>query len=286
MDHFWTSNDQIKVKDSGTFVGLSDHFGTFLNLNLKKPKVQKKKIKFRSFKNYKPDFFTNDLTQALISSDINTLLKNKDVNQATNLLVKIITETANKHAPICEKKIGNEKLEPPWYTPELTNAITNKNEILTDFLKTRNPSLKLHLKIESKKIGRMKCKLKKSYIIEKLEEYKNDVSKLWKLLNFLSGRQKGEKVEPECLSQQKANEHNHFFATVGIRVQEKLGGVSGGGPTPHSRNRGAREHCSRDFETQKQRFLRGNFTRFFICRKISAFLMSGVLKMYFNTKIF
>ena len=232
LDHFWTSNDQIKVKDSGTFVGVSDHFGTFLNLNLKKPKIQKRKIKFRSFKNYKSDLFNNDLTQALNACEINTLLKNKDVNQATNLLVKKITEIANKHAPLCEKKIGNEKSEPPWYTPELTNAIQNKNEILTDFLKTRNPSFKLRLKIESKKIARMKTQLKKSYIIEKLEEYKNDVSKLWKLLNFLSGRQKGEKVEPECLSQQKVDENNHFFATVGIRVQEKLGGESGGDTAP------------------------------------------------------
>ena len=68
----------------------------------------------------------------------------------------------------------------------------------------------------------MKRNLKKAFILEKLEEYKNDISKLWKLLNYLSGRKKGDKVQPECLSLKSANEHNQFFATVGLKVQEEL----------------------------------------------------------------
>ena len=47
---------------------------------------------------------------------------------------------------------------------------------------------------------------------------------------------------------------------------------------PHSRNRGAQEHCSRDFGAQKQRFLRWNFTRFFKCCKICAFLILCLAK--------
>ena len=146
---------------------------------------------------------------------------NKDVNQATNLLIKTIAKVANIHAPLVEKQVGDQKLEPPWFSPELKDAIQNKNELLTDFFQTRNISLKLKLKIECKKIARLKRNLKKAFILEKLE-YKNDISKLWKLLNYLSGRQKGDKIEPECLSQKSANAHNQFFATVGLKVQEEI----------------------------------------------------------------
>ena len=232
LDHFWTLNEQVIVKNADTFVGISDHFGTYLQLNLKKPKNIKKKIKFRSFKKYKSDMFNADLKAALDSSDLKTHIENKDVNKATDLLVKIITNTANSHAPLIERKIAAERPDPPWYTPELCDAIQNKNEVLTDFLKTRDLSLKLRLKLESKKVARMKRIQKRSYIVDKIEEYKTDISKLWKLLNFLSGRQKSERVTPECLSQEKVDAHNKFFATVGVTVQEKLGGLAGDGSAP------------------------------------------------------
>ena len=44
LDHFWTLNEQVIVKNADTFVGISDHFGTYLQLNLKKPKILRKKL--------------------------------------------------------------------------------------------------------------------------------------------------------------------------------------------------------------------------------------------------
>ena len=156
LDHFWSLNEQIKIKEAGTFMGVSDHFGTYLHLNIRKPKNQKRKIKFRSFKKYDPNKFNLDLQLSLDASDLNFHIKNKDVNQATNLLIKTIAKVANIHAPLVEKQVGNEKLEPPWFSPELKDAIQNKNELLTDFFQTRNLSLKLKVKIECKKIARLK----------------------------------------------------------------------------------------------------------------------------------
>ena len=167
LDHFWSVNEQIKIKDSGTFVGVSDHFGTFLQLNLKKPKIQKKKIKFRSFKKYESEKFNLDLQLALDASDLNLHIKNKDVNQATNLLIKTIAKVANIHAPLVEKQVSDQKLEPPWFSPELKDAIQNKNELLTDFFQTRNLSLKLKVKIECKKNCSFEKRSQKSFHIRK-----------------------------------------------------------------------------------------------------------------------
>ena len=72
-----------------------------------------KKIKFRSFKKYQSENFNSDLKTALDSSELKTLIENKDVNKATDLLVKLITQTANTHAPLIDKKVADQKIEPP-----------------------------------------------------------------------------------------------------------------------------------------------------------------------------
>merc|ERR1711867_51273 len=102
LDHFWTS-PEIEPKNSGTITGISDHFGTYLKLNIKKQLPPKRKIKFRSYKNYIPQLYNQDLKVALKNSNIHELIKNKSVNESTELLTKIISDTAENHAPLKEK---------------------------------------------------------------------------------------------------------------------------------------------------------------------------------------
>ena len=46
LDHFWSKNESIKIEKSGTFYGISDHFGTYVKINIKNPKALPKIIKF------------------------------------------------------------------------------------------------------------------------------------------------------------------------------------------------------------------------------------------------
>ena len=120
------------------------------------------------------------------------------------------------------KKTIIPKSQPPWYTKDLKNKIKEKNNLLKDFYETGHPSLKKRLEIEHKTIKNTKFHLKKDFINEKVEKADNDISELWKLLNLLTDKPKTKKIEPDKITQEKANEFNKYFATVGSNIQEKL----------------------------------------------------------------
>ena len=59
---------------------------------------------------------------------------------------------------------------------------------------------------------------------DKLEEAQNDSKKCWKILNTVTNRTKvKDAIEPDMITQTKANEYNKFFATIGVEIQKKLG---------------------------------------------------------------
>ena len=126
LDHFWSKNESIKIEKSGTFYGISDHFGTYVKLNIKNPKAPPKIIKFRSYRNFNSENFNTDSKIAIEKSDINSHILNENVNEATESLVKIISDIADKNAPFVSKKITKNRT-PPWFTKELKEKIKNKN---------------------------------------------------------------------------------------------------------------------------------------------------------------
>ena len=74
------------------------------------------------------------------------------------------------------------------------------------------------------KITQMKRNLKRNFIREKLEESIGDSKKCWKLLSYITNRKKNKAtVEPEMMTQEKADKCNKFFATIGTKIQEELG---------------------------------------------------------------
>ena len=49
IDHFWVNDSELEnVKSSRTFMGLSDHLGTYLKLNKGKQPIETKKIRCRN----------------------------------------------------------------------------------------------------------------------------------------------------------------------------------------------------------------------------------------------
>ena len=221
LDHFWTCNETIKIEKCGTFFGISDHLGTYMNLNIKKEKEPPIKIKFRNYKKFDPENFKKEVSEKLKNSNFNNFLLEKNVNGATDLIVKTLSETADKHAPFTEKTIIP-KSQPPWYNANIQNKINNKNELLKDFYETGHPSLKKRLDTEAKEIKKIKFHLKKDFVNEKVEKADNDISELWKLLNLLTDKPKQKFIEPDKMTQTKANDFNKYFATVGLEIQNQL----------------------------------------------------------------
>lgn len=223
IDHIWTNPESSLVKTTGTFVGISDHLGTYMKLNIKAPEDQHKIIKTRSYKSYSKEAFSKDLEENLSVSSIKQHIANRDVNAATDELVKVIQTTAENHAPLISVKLKSGKDNIPWYNEDLKNMIVQKKQFLTDYYCYGLQCFQEKSKEVQNSITHLKRKLKKEYLTKKISDAKDDSKKCWKLLNHITNRSKtSDTVEPDSLTQDKANKYNSYFATIGLEIQKKL----------------------------------------------------------------
>ena len=224
IDHFWKTSEAPEVNREGTFVGLSDHYGTYITINVTKQPTPNEKIKFRSYKNYDVNKYKNDLKDKLESnSTINKHLIEKDVNGCTQEVIKIIQQVANTHAPEKESSLNFKKQKIPWLNDQLKYKINQKNELLEDQRRYNSKCYKNKIKELSNEIHYLKRKLKKKYIVEKLEESEGNSKAYWKLINEILFRGNvPETVEPDMMDQIKVNKINTFFATIGTEIQKSL----------------------------------------------------------------
>ena len=223
IDHIWTNMKTQLVKNVGTCIGVSDHLSIYAKLNLKKPEEPETTIRHRSYKRYNAEDFKVDLHDQLLSSSIEYHISNKDVNSATEELIKVMQTTAEVHAPMVQTKIKPNNNYVPWFTDELKDLITQKHCLVTDFFYYGSNCFKERIRRLSNSISHLKRKLKKKYITEKFKEAQGDTKKCWNILNQATNRTKSyDTVEPDMLNQEKVNNFNKYFATVGIEIQKKL----------------------------------------------------------------
>lgn len=223
IDHIWTNKDIELIKKTGTIMGLSDHFGIYMTLNMEKQNHRNEVVKHRSFKKYNPEHYKEDLEVNLQNSNINRLLEVEDVNGATDELVKVMQDTANKHAPIKEFKPNKKRKPAKWATDELEEKIDLKNELLTDYFTTGIKCLKVRANKMKNEINHLKRKLKKVYFTDKVKEANKEPKKLWKILKEITGTGKNkDSTEPDMLTQEKADKCNTYFATIGTAIQRDL----------------------------------------------------------------
>ena len=230
IDHLWAT-PEMNIKASGTCLGISDHLGIYAKMNKinESPPIAPK-IKFRNYKNYNKEKFGIDFYNNMMQSNLDTLIKNEDVNGATELLIKLIQDTASQHAPLVIKKKRQEKKKMPFATEELKAMIIKKNQVLKDYFATNNPMLRKIISKQQNVIKNIKTKLKKKFVEEKMNLAGKDPTKLWRIYKYLTGRnQDHQETEPDFMTQTKANSFNEYFATVGDNPNFKIKSTS---PTP------------------------------------------------------
>ena len=227
IDHIWANEELQLIEKTGTFLGVSDHFGTYMVMNMQKPPPQKEKITYRCYKNYSIEAYNEDLKVNLQNSLVEEHIIAKNVNAATEELIKVMQQTADVHAPIKETEIGVRKKPVTWFTAQLEEMITVRNNLLSDYYFYYSNSFKSRLKTISNSISHLKRKLKKKYIEEKLNEAKGNSKQLWKIINQVTNRTKShETVEPDMMTQEKANRFNKYFATIGSEIQKALNTIN------------------------------------------------------------
>ena len=127
LDQIWTNAK--KVIESGKTTGVSDHEGIFVKLTLEREKPKSQKITIRNFKNYNENKFAEDLEEKLENSNIDKLIAEKNSNEATIELTKIIRDTLDAHAPFIEINPKEKNVYIPWYNEELKEKIKIKKQV-------------------------------------------------------------------------------------------------------------------------------------------------------------
>lgn len=223
IDHVWVDPEMNLLAETGTIEGISDHVGIFVKTNSAKIKTEPQKVRYRNYKNYEPDDFNAELKEELNNPNLRDLIDAEKVDDAMELWVRIFLNIAAKHAPIIEKVQTKRIKKIPWFTKDLEAQIEEKrNKLKLYRLYGLWTDLKL-VKAMTNNITHVKRMLKKSYYSEKLQQYRGDSKKIWKILKGVTQTDsRNSTIEPEFINQEKANQFNRYFATVGSKIQEKL----------------------------------------------------------------
>ena len=221
------ATDMYKVSQSGTLpFGISDHNIIYMTRKIKRGQINRHNtVKIRSLKNYNKE----KLLEKLKSINWYYVLNELDVNKAWRNFAQEFRKVIDDIAPV--KEIRLRSRSEPWFDAHILNLISERDKLLIKIRKGGNDDIKDRFKCLRNKVQLEIKKAKQNYILEQLEEQKNDSKKLWKTLKGLglpdkkSGKGKiSLKIDNEIVFDEKrlANKFNDFFCNVANSLVEKL----------------------------------------------------------------
>ena len=224
IDHIWTSEQNKEIIESGTVDGISDHAGIYMKLNHQHKKTETT-ITCRSYKKYTKEKLCEDFTSNLKDTRFNEAIREEDVDKAMDHFMQALKKAADENAPLKTfKRKDEDNSHVPWFTQELRDLISQRNNILKLYQLYHNSEDKIILKKLRNRVKYMKKSLKSNYYTQKINDYKGKPKDIWKILKEATGNHETkENIEPEDMNQSKANQFNTYFATIGKKLQEKLG---------------------------------------------------------------
>ena len=150
----------------------------------------------------------------------------ENVDKALDSFHDLLINTVNKHSPIITRKIGHNRFrKEPWVSASILRSINTQKKLYAKSIKS-NASTRDMIKYKNYKkiLDRLKRISKISYYQTKCVEFKNNIKKLWELINKVIGKtsDKGSIItyikvnEIDILNEKEiANEFGKYFALVG-----------------------------------------------------------------------
>ena len=220
--------DSYKVSQSGTLpYGMSDHNIVYVTRKIKKGQINRHNtVNIRSMKNYSKDKFIEKLNEINWFYVLNEL----DVNSAWKNFREVFSKKIDEIAPMKEVRLRSNS--EPWFDGNILNLISERDKLVDKIRKggATEDVQKRYRKLRNK----VQCEIKKAkqnYILNQIEEQKNDSKKLWKTLKGLGLPDKKSekakitlKIDEEIVFDDKrlANRFNNFFCTIANSLVDKL----------------------------------------------------------------
>ena len=212
---------------------ISDHFPLLLKttnnlLHIRKPKEV-------TTRNINPER-CNEINQIIGNQDWNTLLKDKDTNDAFNTFHGILQSTLDTICPIHTIKLSKNNIRrEPWLTKGLLRC-TKKQKLLyhKQLHKSSTEIDRIKYINYRNTLQQLLRRTKENYYRQKCTEFKHNTNKLWKMVNRIISK---ENDKTNCIDYLKieninyydskviAEEFGKYFSSVGKNFAKKI-------PTP------------------------------------------------------
>lgn len=160
-------------------------------------------------------------------------LETLDCQEAYDLFMSYFKKVYNDTCPVKVLVRSNKnKIKQPWMTKGLLISARKCNKLYRRSIGKEKTDINvINYNRYRNILNRIKTKNKINYYYSKIEMYRNDSKKLWKIYNTLLGKLNNKKETFEYLikdnikiynDKQIADTFNNYFATVGIKLANKI----------------------------------------------------------------
>ena len=157
----------------------------------------------------------------------------ENVNDSFDTFHDLLLKTIDIHAPIVTRKLSNKSFRrEPWLSASILRSINTQKKLYTRTLKSNAIERDItKYKTYKKNLDKLKRSEKISYYHSKCSDFKNNVKKLWELINQVIGKMVDKSSvishitvnETEILNEKAiANEFGKYFSSVGKTFASKV----------------------------------------------------------------
>ena len=211
IDVIATSNSAL-VTDSGVVkTHISDHYLVYVVLNLKAPKPLPTYVISRSYKNYDPESFVNDLAQV-------PWYENAFIDDAGEKVVHFnekVLEILERHAPVRKRKVRNRQC--PFLDQKIKKLMGERDQVHNVACESGAAIDWEHYRWCRNEVKRRLFDAERNYVQKEINDNQSS-SAMWKVIRICIPTK--EKSRPVYLRNvtELANEFNEFFTSVGARA--------------------------------------------------------------------
>ena len=236
LDHIYT-NSLTQTTSTGILINdMSDHLGTFINLNLKSTRVNFRLKSDQANSSYRKFSAENiEHFKRLISEEAwDTVVEEPNVEAKYNNFEQIYAKHYNEAFPETTNIIKRKKQRKnpkPWILPWLEEACDRKNRLYHKFVKEPTTSNKtVYAKMKKFVDKHIKLAKKKYYTAYFKEHYANS-KKQWQIINTLLNRSKKKNPTNKLISadgtvltapKDIANRFNDYFCGIASSLKAQI----------------------------------------------------------------
>ena len=206
---------------------ISDHDCIFVNRkHIPKP-IKSTTFRGRTYRNFNKENFCNSLRVR----NWDEVLHENNPNKAWLSLISTVEKELDSTCPIRDIRI--KKLKDDWVDNELLERIHHKDSLLKRAKKSRSGEDWARARVVRNEVNRLVQRKKSNFIKEQLNQHKGDYRKYWRTIRQIvpSKKSQNNKISlielnsaAEIPSDNIPNRINDYFATIGPKLAESLGG--------------------------------------------------------------